>query len=282
MLIKGYLEKRLLKVPEIKLLKGNALEILKQLDSKSVDLIFADPPYNLSGENHLTCKSGKIAKCDKGSWDQIENIHEFNRKWVEECVRILKDNGTIWISGTLHNHPSIGVVLKQLNLWIINDIIWFKPNAPPLIQKNRFVPSTELIWVASKSKRYFFNYEMATKLSNGKQMRNLWEIPAERHKTPHPTEKPEKLLERIILIGSTEGDTILDPFMGSGTTGVVAKRFNRNFIGIEIDDKYFEIARKRIERTSIEQNLIEFLEKLKINATLQLEFYSKKKKEGGY
>lgn len=269
-------------MPEIKLLKGDALEILKQFEPKTVDLIFADPPYNLSGENHLTCKSGKIAKCDKGSWDQIENIHEFNRKWIEGCVRVLKDDGTIWISGTLHNHPSVGVVLKKLNLWIINDIIWFKPNAPPLIQKNRFVPSTELIWVASRSKKYFFNYEMATKLSNGKQMRNLWEIPAERHKTPHPTEKPEKLLERIILIGSKVGDTILDPFMGSGTTGVVAKRFNRNFVGIEIDDKYFEIAQKRIGRTLTEQNLIEFLEKPARNTTLQLEFYSKKGKEGSY
>lgn len=279
LLIGEYLGKNL-EMSQIKLLKGDALEILKRLESKTVDLIFADPPYNLSGKNYLTCKSGKIAKCDKGTWDQIENIHEFNRKWIEECVRVLKDNGTIWISGTLHNHPSIGVVLKQLNLWIINDIIWFKPNAPPLIQKNRFVPSTELIWVASKSKKYFFNYEMATKLSNGKQMRNLWEIPAERHKTPHPTEKPEKLLERIILIGSKEGDTILDPFMGSGTTGVVAKRLNRNFIGIEIDEKYFEIAKRRIETT--EQNLVEFLEKTTRNATLQLELFSKKEREESY
>lgn len=280
--MKEYLKKGLSKMPDTKLFKEDALEILKQLEAKSVNLIFADPPYNLSGENYLTCKSGKIAKCDKGLWDQIENIHEFNRKWVEECIRVLKDDGTIWISGTLHNHPSIGVVLKKLNLWIINDIIWFKPNAPPLIQKNRFVPSTELIWVASKSKRYFFNYEMATKLNNGKQMRNLWEIPAERHKTSHPTEKPEKLLERIILIGSKEGDTIFDPFMGSGTTGVVAKRFNRNFIGIEIDDKYFEIAQKRIERTSTEQNLIKFLEKTTRNVGLQLEIYPQKEKGESY
>jgi site-specific DNA-methyltransferase (adenine-specific) len=258
LLTKEYLEERLPKMPDIKLFKGDALEILKQLETKSVNLIFADPPYNLSSENYLTCKSGKIAKCNKGPWDQIENIQEFNRKWIEECIRVLKDDGTIWISGTLHNHPSIGVVLKELNLWIINDIIWFKRNAPPLIQKNRFVPSTELIWVASKSKKYFFNYEMAKNLNNGKQMRNLWEISAERHKTPHPTEKPEKLLERIILIGSKEGDTILDPFMGSGTTGVVAKHFNRNFIGIEIDESYFEIAQKRINTTQTENNLIKF------------------------
>jgi len=255
-------------MPDIKLLKGDALDILKQLEPKSANLIFSDPPYNLSGENYLTCKSGKIAKCDKGLWDHIENIHEFNRKWVEECVRVLKDDGTIWISGTLHNHPSIGVILKQLNLWIINDIIWFKINAPPLIQKNRFVPSTELIWFAGKSKQYYFNYEIAVKLSNGKQMRNLWEIHAERHKTPHPTEKPEKLLERIILIGSKERDTIIDPFMGSGTTGVVAKRLNRNFIGIEIDANYFEIAKKRIENTQIENDLLEFLEKLTRKNTL--------------
>jgi len=278
--MKGYLEKRLLKMPDIKLINGDALEILKQLEAKSVNLIFADPPYNLSGENYLTCKSGKMVKCDKGLWDQIENIHEFNKAWIEECIRVLKDDGTIWISGTLHNHPSIGVILKQLNLWIINDIIWFKPNAPPLIQKNRFVPSTELIWLASKSKQYYFNYEIAVRLSNGKQMRNLWEIPAERHKTSHPTEKPEKLLERIILIGSKEGDTILDPFMGSGTTGVVAKRFNRNFIGIEIDENYFELAQKRINTTQIENNLVKFLEKLTSN-DLKLNFYSKNEK-GSY
>lgn len=264
----------------INLLKGDALELLKTVDSKSVDLIFADPPYNLSGENHLTCKSGKMAVCNKGSWDQIQNIHEFNRQWVKECIRILRDDGTIWISGTLHNHPSIGVILKELNLWIINDIIWFKPNAPPLIQKNRFVPSTELIWVASKSKKYYFNYEIAKKLSNGKQMRNLWELQAERHKTFHPTEKPEKLLERIILIGSKQEDTVLDPFMGSGTTGVVAKRLNRDFIGIEIDDAYFELAKKRIENTWANNSLLEFIEKKTVdNNQSKLEFYPKVEKE---
>lgn len=267
-------------MPEIKLFKGDSLEILNQIKPKSIDLIFADPPYNLSGENYLTCKGGKMVKCDKGSWDKIENMHEFNRKWIEKCVQLLKDDGTIWISGTLHNHPSIGLILKELNLWIINDIIWFKPNAPPLMQKNRFVPSTELIWVASKSKQYYFNYEIAVKLNNGKQMRNLWEIPAERHKTTHPTEKPEKLLERIILIATKEEDTILDPFMGSGTTGVVAKRLNRNFIGIEIEEEYFEIAQKRISSTQTEKDLIKFLEKLTNNNLLHLDFYPKQEKRG--
>jgi len=253
---------------KIKLYKGDVLEILFRLEDNSVNLIFADPPYNLSGENYLTCKSGRVAKCDKGSWDQIDDINEFNKKWIEQCVRVLKDDGTIWISGTLHNHPSVGMALKQLKLWIINDIIWFKPNATPLIQKNRFVPSTELIWLAAKSKKYCFNYEMAKKFGNGKQMRNLWELPATRHKTTHPTEKPERLLERIILIGSKEDDTVLDPFMGSGTTGVVAKRFNRNFIGIEIDDKYFEIARKRINATPDKEGSIDCVSS---NSTLRLD-----------
>ncbi|MFH0772353.1 MAG: site-specific DNA-methyltransferase [Candidatus Omnitrophota bacterium] len=196
---------------------------------------------------------------DKGLWDQIEDIHKFNMEWIERCVNVLKDDGTIWISGTLHNHPSVGVILKKLNLWIINDIIWFKPNAAPLMQRNRFAPSTELIWVAGKSKKYFFNYEIAKRLNNGKQMRNLWEVSAERHKTPHPTEKPEKLMERIILIGSEEGDVVLDPFMGSGTTGVVAKQLNRNFIGIEIDDNYFKIAKDRIGSAHKKGDLLEFL-----------------------
>lgn len=259
----------------IKLQKGDALQLLKKLDSGSVDLIFADPPYNLSGDNHLTCKSGKMAVCNKGKWDQIENIHEFNFQWVEECLRILKDEGTIWISGTLHNHPSIGVTLKKLNLWIINDIVWFKPNAAPLLQPNRFAPSTELIWLAAKSKKYYFNYDLAKMMGNGKQMRNLWEINAERHKTTHPTEKPEKLLERIILIGSREGDTILDPFMGSGTTGTVAKRLNRKFIGLELDDGYFEIAKRRIEKTEISVNLFKINKCFEINSNVQSEFISK-------
>jgi site-specific DNA-methyltransferase (adenine-specific) len=273
--MKEYLETRETKVANIRLLKGDALELLGEIQAKSVDLVFADPPYNLSAANHLTCKSGRLTTCDKGSWDQIENIHEFNRKWVVECVRVLKDDGTIWISGTLHNHPSIGVILKELDLWLINDIIWFKPNAPPLIQKNRLVPSTELIWVASKSKRYYFDYEMAKRLNNGKQMRNLWIIPVQRHKTSHPTEKPEKLLERIILVGSKEGDTVLDPFMGSGTTGVVAKRLNRNFIGIEKDDFYFEVAENRIESTQTESELLRFLERKKVDSRSQLQFHPK-------
>lgn len=236
----------------IVLKKGDCLRILKKISDNSINLIFADPPYNLSGENYVTCKSGKKVKCNKGKWDIIENIDEFNQKWISECIRVLKDDGTLWISGTLHNHPSVGCILKKLGLWIINDIIWFKPNGPPQLQPNRLAPSTELIWLASKSKKYYFDYALAKKINNGKQMRNLWEIPTTRHVTKHPTEKPEKLIERIILIGTKKGDKILDPFMGSGTTGVVAKKYNRKFIGIEIAEEYFKIAKKRINSTKKE------------------------------
>ncbi len=236
---------------KINLLNGDCLELLKNLPNKSVDMIFADPPYNLSGKGHITCKNGKKAVCDKGEWDIIEDIHKFNGLWLKECKRVLSDNGTIWISGTLHNHPSIGFLLKKLGFWIINDIVWFKPNAPPQLQPNRLAPSTEIIWLASKSKKYYFDYQKAKKLNGGKQMRNLWTMTAKRHKTPHPTEKPEDLLERIILLGSKEGDFILDPFMGSGTTGVVSKRLGRNFIGIEVDDNYFNIAKERINSEKI-------------------------------
>jgi site-specific DNA-methyltransferase (adenine-specific) len=148
------------------------------------------------------------------------------------------------------------VLLKELEFWIINDIIWFKRNATPLLSKTRLAPSTELIWLASKSKNYYFDYDTAKELNGGKQMKNLWEIPAERHLTEHPTEKPETLLERVLLLGSKIGDTVLDPFMGSGTTGAVAKRLTRNFVGIEIDDNYFSIAKNRIEKTVFEAILL--------------------------
>jgi len=233
----------------IKLYNDNCLNVLKTFPEKSVDLIFADPPYNLSGEGYLTTQNGKVAKLHKGDWDIIDDIHKFNEDWIAECVRVLSDNGTIWISGTLHNHPSVGVTLKKLGLWVINDIIWFKPNATPLLANNRCAPSTELIWVASRTKKYFFNYDSAKQMNGGKQMKNLWQINAERHKTKHPTEKPESLLSRIILLGSNENDTVLDPFLGSGTTGVVAVQNKRKFIGIEISKEYFEIAEQRIKQS---------------------------------
>ena len=238
-------------MPNITLRLGNSIELLKKIPAGSINQIFADPPYNLSGKGFQTVKNGKMVSCNKGDWDVIDDIHKFNETWIKECIRVLADDGTIWISGTLHNHPSVGVTLKNLGLWIINDVIWFKRNAAPLLSKTRLAPSTELIWVASKSKKYFFDYDTAKMINGGKQMRNLWEINAQRHLTKHPTEKPEILLERIVMLGSKEGDTILDPFTGSGTTGVIAKRLKRNFIGFEISPEYFEMAQNRIKEVNV-------------------------------
>lgn len=263
---------------KIELQQGDCIKLMQSLKPKSIDLIFADPPYNLSGENYLTTKNGKVAKLHKGDWDVITDIHLFNETWIKECSRVLSDTGTIWISGTLHNHPSIGVILKKLGFWILNDVIWYKRNATPLLSTNRLAPSTELIWVASKTKKYFFNYELAKQINGGKQMKNLWEINAERHKTTHPTEKPEILLERILLIASKRNDTVLDPFMGSGTTGVVAKRLKRNFIGYEIDSKYFEIASLRIGVEETIKKFANYLDQIKTD-TPQLKFICEKKEK---
>ncbi|MDD9885305.1 MAG: site-specific DNA-methyltransferase [Gammaproteobacteria bacterium] len=233
----------------------DCLEGLRTLASGSARLIFADPPYNLSGATHRTVQSGKRVVCDKGQWDQIKDVHKFNEQWIEACLRALADDGTLWISGTLHNHPSVGMALKQLNCWIINDVIWFKRNAPPLLSANRLAPSTELIWVASKSKRYYFNYPLAKEINGGKQMRNLWEISAARHVTSHPTEKPVALLERIINIASEPGDLVVDPFTGSGTTAVVAHALGRNFTGFELDENYAAMARKRVADIHIDSSV---------------------------
>jgi len=233
----------------IELKLGNCIDVLKKIEEKSIDMIFADPPYNLSGKKFLTVKSGKPVQNFKGEWDVVEDNVKFSEEWLAECIRVLKDDGTIWVSGTLHNHPIIGVTLKKLGLWIVNDVIWFKPNATPLLQTTRLAPSIELIWLAAKSKKYYFDYPLAKEINGGKQMRNMWQINAQRHKTKHPTEKPEILLDRIISIGSKKGDRILDPFMGSGTTGVVAKALGRKFLGIEKDEEYFEGAKERIKNT---------------------------------
>jgi len=232
---------------ELKL--GDCNKVLKKVKAKSIDMIFADPPYNLSGKTHLTVKSGRPVPGNKGDWDIIDDYEKFTAEWMTECIRVLKDNGTIWISGTLHSHPTVGVMLKKLGMWIVNDIVWFKPNATPLLQTTRLAPSIELIWLAAKSKKYYFDYDLAKQINGGKQMRNMWQIAAQRHKTKHPTEKPEILLERIISIGSKKGARILDPFMGSGTTGVVAKALGRKFLGIENDKDYFTDAQERIKKT---------------------------------
>lgn len=239
-----------------KLIQGDSLKILKSIEPKSINMIFADPPYFLSN-NGISCSGGKMVSVNKGDWDKslsIEEKHKFNRKWIRLCYQVLKDNGTIWISGTMHNIYSIGMALEQEGFKIINNITWKKLNPPPNISCRAFVHSTEtILWAKKdvKNSKYKFNYLLMKELNNGKQMKDVWESsltkPSEKIHGKHPTQKPIKILERIILASTDEGDLILDPFNGSGTTGIAANRLNRKYIGIEKETKFLDLTIRRKE-----------------------------------
>ena len=237
-----------------KLLEGDSLLLLKKLEEESIDMIFADPPYFLSGDG-ITCSGGKIVSVNKGEWDNkisIKEKHDFNKKWIRECKRVLKPNGTIWISGTMHNIYSIGMALEEEGFKIINNITWKKLNPPPNISCRCFVHSTEtILWAKKddKNAKYKFNYSEMREMNDGKQMKDVWETsltkPNEKKCGKHPTQKPMELLEKIILASTDEGDLILDPFNGSGTTGIVASKLNRKYIGIEKEKEYLDLTIKR-------------------------------------
>ena len=237
-----------------KLLHGDALTLLKKIPNKSIDMIFADPPYFLSGEG-ISCSGGKMVSVKKADWDEKIDIckkHKFNKKWIKLCYDILKDDGTIWISGTMHNIYSIGMALEEEGFKIINNITWRKLNPPPNISCRAFVHSTEtILWAKKdiKKAKHKFNYSLMRQLNGGKQMKDVWETsltkPSEKKCGKHPTQKPMELLERIILSSTDEGDLILDPFNGSGTTGIVAKKLNRNYIGIDKEKEYLDLTIKR-------------------------------------
>ncbi len=239
------------------LYQGDALKLLSECESESIDLIFADPPYFLSSGG-LTCQGGKSVSVNKGEWDSsrtISEVHDFNLRWLAQCQRVLKPNGTIFVSGTSHNIYSVGFALQTLGFKILNDIAWFKINPPPNLSCRYFTHSTEtLIWAAkSKSSKHVFNYDVMREMPDpavGKQMLSLWRIkpPSTREKRfgKHPTQKPEELLSRIILAASNYGDTILDPFTGGGTTAIAALTHGRKFIGFELESDYLNIAVKRI------------------------------------
>ena len=239
-----------------KLILGDSFKELKSIDEKSIDMVFADPPYFLSGDG-ITCSGGKMVCVNKGDWDKkisVKEKHEFNKKWIKECKRILKDNGTIWISGTLHNIYSIGEALEEEGFKIINNITWRKLNPPPNISCRAFTHSTEtIIWAKKdiKNNKHKFNYNDMKELNGGKQMKDVWEMsltkPSEKKHGKHPTQKPIALLERIILASTNEGDLILDPFNGSGTTGIVAHMLNRRYIGIDNVQEYLDLTIKRKE-----------------------------------
>ena len=238
----------------VKLLLYNddCLEILKKIKSDSIDLIFADPPYFLSNGGK-SIRSGKVVSVNKGEWDKKENYEDitlFTKKWINECYKALKTGGSIWVSGTIHNIFDVKNAMDEVGFKIINIIVWHKSDPPPLIYKNKFRFSYELIIWASKGFNHTFNYEDMFKINNA-ELEDVWTIPAvqmnEKKFGYHPTQKPEKLLERIIKSSSKEGETVLDPFMGSGTTCYVAKKLNRNYIGIEKEKKFFNISKRRID-----------------------------------
>lgn len=230
----------------------DCIKAMKTLPSSKVDMVFADPPYFLSNGG-LSIHSGKVVSVNKGEWDKVynyEDISKFNYEWLYECYRLLKDGGTIWVSGTQHNIFDIQKQMKKIGFKIINIIIWHKIDSPPLIYKNKFKFSYEFIFWASKGRNKTFNYNEMFKINN-EEMHDVWNLPAvqmcEKKFGYHPTQKPECLLERIIIASTNEKDVILDPFMGSGTTGYVAKKLNRLFVGIEKEKKYFNIAQARIK-----------------------------------
>lgn len=239
-----------------KLIQGDSLKILKKIEPQSIDMIFADPPYFLSGDG-ISCSGGKMVSVKKGAWDEkisLKEKHEFNKKWIRLCKVLLKDNGTIWISGTMHNIYSIGMALEEEGFKIINNITWRKTNPPPNISCRAFVHSTEtVLWAQKDSKKakHKFNYQLMKELNGGKQMKDVWETsltkPSEKKCGKHPTQKPIALLEKIILASTDENDTILDPFNGSGTTGIAAMKLNRKYIGIDKEEEYLNITLKRKE-----------------------------------
>lgn len=244
---------------DFKLLHGDALLLLKKIEPQSIDMIFADPPYFLSGDG-ITCSGGKMVSVNKGKWDEkisIKGKHQFNKKWIRACKNVLKDDGTIWISGTMHNIYSIGMALEEEGFKIINNITWKKLNPPPNISCRTFVHSTETVLWAKKDMpkvKHKFNYDIMKKLNNNKQMKDVWETsltkPSEKKCGKHPTQKPIELLEKIILASTDEKDLILDPFNGSGTTGIVANRLKRKYIGIEKEKEYLDLTIRRKESDS--------------------------------
>lgn len=254
------------------LYQGNCLDVLKEIPDNSIDLIFADPPYFLSNGG-ISCKSGKMVSVNKADWDKSNGIakdFEFTFSWLLECRRILKETGSIWVSGTMHNIYQVGYALQMQNYQILNEVCWYKPNAPPNLSCRYFTHSHEtLIWARKeKDTKHKFNYELMKKWDDkisesGKQMRSVWNIPLtpqqEKKLGKHPTQKPLELLKRIILSTTDKGDTVLDPFNGSGTTGVVSNMYSRKYIGIDLDKKYLDLTLKRInafETKIIDNNMV--------------------------
>lgn len=248
------------------LLLGDSFKLLKKVKDKSIDMIFADPPYFLSNGG-ISVQSGKMVSVNKADWDMnmpLDKKLDYNRRWIRLCKNVLKDDGTIWISGTMHNIYFVGVALELEGFSIINNITWKKLNPPPNISTRAFTHSTETILWARKQLtpqlkgKHNFNYKEMKELNGGKQMKDVWEFsltkPSEKKEGKHPTQKPLALLERIIRASTKVNDTILDPFCGSGTTGIAAYSLKRNFIGIDNEKKYLDLTISRYNKIKGDNN----------------------------
>ncbi len=247
------------------ILNGDCIPLMRTLPDHSIDLIFADPPYNLQLQHDLIRPNQTLVDAVDDAWDHFADdgaYADFTRAWLTECRRVLKETGTIWVIGSYHNIFRVGAVMMDLGFWTLNDVVWHKANPMPNFRGTRFTNATEtLIWAqrSKAQKRYTFNYHAMKHLNDEKQMTNVWHIPlctgAERikidGKKAHSTQKPEALLYRVILSSSEVGDVVLDPFFGSGTTGAVAKKLNRHFIGIERESAYVAVAQARLDALSV-------------------------------
>jgi len=247
----------------LRIYQSDCLALMPQLPPSSVDLIFADPPYFLSNGG-ITCHAGKMVSVNKGSWDKLpgpdsgpvrarfDEVHAFNTAWLAAAQRLLKPNGSIWVSGTAHVIHSVGFAMQQLGFKLLNDISWVKPNPPPNLSCRYFTHATEtIIWAAKdKKSRHTFNYKLMKETNRGKQMKSVWEIKPpeswEKKFGKHPTQKPVALLERILLASTNEGDTVLDPFSGGGTTLVTAFRLNRCAISCDLSLDYINLSLRRL------------------------------------
>ena len=245
-----------------KITNGNSLEILKKIPDKTFDLVFADPPYNLQIGKKLKRPDDSKVNGVNDKWDQFKNFNDYDnfcKLWLTESKRVLKDNGSIWVIGTYHNIYRLGYHIQNMGFWILNDVIWRKNNPMPNFRGTRFTNAHEtLIWASkNKKSKYTFNYQSLKCLNDDLQMRSDWTLPIcngnerikKNGKKVHSTQKPESLLYRILLASTNKGDFVFDPFLGTGTTAVVAKKLGRNYFGIEREKKYFKTAKQRLEKT---------------------------------
>jgi modification methylase len=252
---------RLQNLPIDSVLVGDCVELMRKMPEASVDLVFADPPYNLQIGTELRRPNNSVVDGVSEDWDKFADFaayDRFTRDWLSAARRALKPDGSLWVIGSYHNIFRVGAILQDLGYWILNDVVWRKTNPMPNFRGRRFTNAHEtLIWAArAPESKYTFNYETMKALNEDLQMRSDWLIPLcggpERLKVDgrkaHPTQKPEALLHRVLMASTRPGETVLDPFFGSGTTGAVARLLGRRFIGIERDESYAALARQRIQR----------------------------------